>query len=150
MLTELTAHLATRYDTGAHSALTREEATVLRQWIGRQSRAIPVPVRFAPIEITLSESISHLRNSGVLVISVLHSSHPVLTKTEIAWFRAVHDWQHVLAGSDDTLSGEIAAYNVARSTAPQGIWWILFSEIVLQSAAAIHHGEFQAQKLVRV
>ena len=94
--------------------------------------------------------LQHLAASGELVISTAFNHHPFLSYWENSQFRAVHDWHHVTSGADSTFKGELAAYQQAISTAPKEIWWILFSEIVLQAATAIATGEFAAQKLVRL
>lgn len=79
-----------------------------------------------------------------------NSSHPVWTPNQNLMFRAIHDWHHIKTGDGFDMLGEIQAYCEAVKTAPQSIHWILFSEIVLQAAVAIHTGAFPSQKLVRL
>lgn len=144
-----TASLAQTYLTSPAAVPTETELAMLRRWIRQQWLAIPVGVRFTGGEFSLAQARSAFIRTGELIISTAHNSHPFLTFTENAMFRAVHDWHHIETGANDTLSGEMIAYEFARSTAPQQIWWMLFSEIVLQAAACLHHGGFQLQKLVR-
>jgi hypothetical protein len=146
----LAARLAQRYIDGPAAAPTAAELTTLRQWIRDQWALIPATVRFTPADLSLADAKRRYINTGDLLISTAHNQHPYLTWMENAMFRAVHDWQHIISGADDTLLGEISTYYVAKSTAPQSIWWMLCSEIVLQAAACIHFGEFQFQKLVKL
>jgi hypothetical protein len=48
------------------------------------------------------------------------------------------------------MHGEILTYFIAQKSAPVAIHWLLFSEIILQAATAIHTGKFAPQKLVKV
>jgi hypothetical protein len=64
-------------------------------------------------------------------------------------FQAVHDYDHYLSGSDFSLEGEITAYKVTAKRAPSlEIQKILYSEIVLRSAAHIYLGHAPAAKIV--
>jgi hypothetical protein len=64
-------------------------------------------------------------------------------------FQAVHDYDHYLSGSDFSLEGEMAAYKVTAKRVPSlEIQKILYSEIVLRSAAHIYLGHAPAAKIV--
>lgn len=127
------------------------EIAALKRWINEQFWQLPVPVDFHYEEIDLPLTATIFENSGILAISVLHNSHPYLSFTDNARFRAIHDWHHIQCGADSTMRGEIATFRHAKSTAPKSIHWLLFSEIVLQVAACLHNGgEFQAQRFVKV
>jgi hypothetical protein len=141
--------LAAAYINGEPVAPAEHEMVLFRQWIGDQFFLIPCSVDFHYQDIDLPTAERIYRNSGVLAISVLDNSHPFLTFTENAQFRAVHDWHHISLGIDSTFAGELAAFEAARMTAPKEIHWLLFSEIALQVAAAIHTGEFQPQKFIK-
>jgi hypothetical protein len=141
--------LATEYLQSPAAVPTDRELEMLRGWIRAEFQRIPVMVRFEGADIPLPEMLQRWDESGVLFISVESISHPFLTDIENALFRAVHDWHHIVVDADSTLNGEILAFEHACSTAPSEIWWMLRSEIVLQAAACIATGEFQAQKLVR-
>lgn len=146
----LAASLGQSYAGAVAVTPTACELLELTDWIRSQWAQIPAPIKFTYGEQTLAQAFKRYIDCGELLISVAHNSHPYLSFTENAMFRAVHDWHHIISGSDDTLMGEIASYYVARTTAPQSIWWILRSEIVLQAAACIHYGRFLDQKLVKV
>ncbi len=64
-------------------------------------------------------------------------------------FLAVHDYDHYLTHSDFTLEGEIKAYRAIANRSPSlEIQKILYSEIVLKSAAYIYLGYTPEPKLV--
>jgi hypothetical protein len=143
----LAARLADLY--GANAAQpTAAEISALKLWIEIEFENLPCPVDFHYLEIDLSLANRIYENSGVLAISVLNNTHPFLSFRENAKFRAIHDWHHISRKIDSSLSGEIQTYKIARKSAPRSIWWLLHSEIILQAAACIHFGEFQAQKFV--
>lgn len=144
----LAHRLAALYQ-GAASEPTSREIASLRRWINGEFARITVPVSYVAGDVDLPETVAHLQNHGVLIISTANNDgHPIFTPAENARFRAVHDWHHIRHGLDSSLSGEIAAYKVARRSAPPHIWWLLHSEIVLQAAAALATGAFQAQRTV--
>jgi hypothetical protein len=63
--------------------------------------------------------------------------------------QAVHDYDHYLTGSDFSLVGEITAYNATAKRAPSlEIQKILYSEIVLRSAAHLHLGQAPSPRIV--
>ena len=142
--------LALSYRDGAAVIPWGSELASLQAWIGREFAAIPCKVEFWQGDISLAECKAHFAKSGILNISTAYNVHPLLSKEDNAKFRAVHDWHHIETGADDSLAGEFATFEHAVRMAPKCIHWILFSEIVLQAAAAIYFGNFQAQKLVKV
>jgi hypothetical protein len=64
-------------------------------------------------------------------------------------FQGMHDYDHYLTDSDFSLEGEIAAYSFTAKRAPSlDIQKILYSEIVLRSAAYLYLGYAAAPKIV--
>ena len=64
-------------------------------------------------------------------------------------FQGVHDYDHYLSHSDFSLKGEIVAYNLTAKRVPSlEIQKILYSEIVLRSAAYLYLGHAAAPKIV--
>jgi hypothetical protein len=71
-------------------------------------------------------------------------------------FRAIHDWAHLQSHSDFSMLGELNTYremvrsanNYFDGKCPNYIKQILFSEVVLQSAAAFQQGLGVEQKIV--
>lgn len=145
----LADRLAAMYQQSDAAVPAAAELESFRRWIRAEYARITVPVIYVPIDLALPATVAHYRRFGVLVISVAHNSHPYLSATDNGRFRAVHDWHHIKNRLDSTLRGEIGAFRVARRSAPPSIHWILFSEIVLQAAACISTGTFQAQRLVK-
>jgi hypothetical protein len=142
--------LARMYAASPAAVPTSVELVALKDWIREQWLKIPARIRMTPAAVTLDQAKHRYTNTGELLISTANNEHPYLCHLDNSRFRAVHDWHHIIAGADDTLEGEVLAYYVARSVAPQSIWWMLCSEIVLQAAACIHFGDYQQQKLVRI
>ena len=64
-------------------------------------------------------------------------------------FQGMHDYDHYLTNSDFSLDGEIVAYNFAAKRVPSlDIQKILYSEIVLRSAAYLYLGYVADPKIV--
>ncbi|MEH2178087.1 hypothetical protein [Nostoc sp.] len=64
-------------------------------------------------------------------------------------FQGMHDYDHYLTDSDFSLEGEIVAYNFTAKRVPSlDIQKILYSEIVLRSAAYLYLGHAAAPKIV--
>lgn len=64
-------------------------------------------------------------------------------------FQGMHDYDHYLTDSAFSLEGEIAAYNFTAKRVPSlEIQKILYSEIVLRSAAYLYLGHAAAPKIV--
>jgi hypothetical protein len=141
------ALFAKAYLEGVACPPTAAELLTFNDWIEKEFLAIPCLVKFWTGDVSLAECKAEFRKSATLNISTANNSHPYLSKSANAKFRAVHDWQHIVLSADDSFEGEYATY--AHNTAPEPIQWILFSEIVLQAAAAIYSGKFPAQKLVK-
>ena len=141
------ALFARAYREGAACPPTTAELNTLNNWIESEFKAIPCAVKFWTGDISLAECKAEFRKSATLNVSTAHNSHPYLSKSANAKFRAVHDWQHIVLSADDSFSGEYSTW--WNNNAPESIQWILFSEIVLQAAAAIYSGKFPAQKLVK-
>lgn len=142
--------LASAYMQGSDCPLTDGEIASLREFIDSELRSIYCPIVYVDYDVTLPECMELFHKESKLYISIDNISHPYLSDKENAHFRAVHDWHHIRADVGSTLSGEIASFEYACIAAPESIHWILFSEIVLQAAAAIATGEFQPQKVVKV
>ena len=141
------ALFAKAYQDGATYPPSRAELLTLNTWIEQEFLAIPCVVKFWTGDISLAECKAEFKKFATLNISTVHNNHPHLTKSANAKFRAVHDWHHIELGADDSFNGEWLTWEA--NNAPNSIQWILFSEIVLQAAAAIYSGKFLAQKLVK-
>jgi len=149
MATINTARLAKVYIQGRGCQPTKAEREIFRNWLCLQFARIADQVDFTPEEVTPEQLLAVHANTGRLLISTAHNSHPFWTARENAMFRAIHDHQHLAYNCGFDMQGEMRAFEVAADSAPKEIGWILYSEIALQAAASIHTGSFQRQKLVR-
>lgn len=145
--TRSVALFSAAYLDGASCPPSAAELLSLNTWIESEFSAIPCLAKFWTGDISLADCKAEFIKSGTLNVSTAHNSHPHLTKSANAKFRALHDWHHIKLGADDSFDGEFSTW--WNNNAPDSIQWILFSEIVLQAAAAIHVGQFAAQKLVK-
>ena len=142
--------LATTYIRTKGSRPTTEEYSAFCEWCNLKFRRIAHLVDFTEQDVSPQLMQTHWDLWGRLLVSTAHNTHPFWLPFMNAQFRAVHDWDHLQHGCGYDLDGEVSAFVAASETAPESIRWILYSEIVLQAAAAIHTGDFQRQKLVRV
>ena len=144
------ARLADQYISGQAVTPTRAEINAFNQWVTDSYSRIDRYVQFTTAEVTPEEMEEYWNRYAILLVSMAHIEHPFWADDINAKFRAIHDWDHIHGGFSYGMAGEACAAGYAMSTAPESIRWILWSEIALQAAAAIHTGEFQEQKLVRV
>ena len=149
-MTTVTEALARVYIQGKPETPTALELAEFGAWLSSQWERLPFSVRLVDELLDPVETLERCKTTGELRLSTVGADHPWFTRRENLTFRAVHDWHHLKLGAGFDLLGEMQTYWLARSLAPQSIWWILRSEIVLQAAAAIHTGRFQPQKLVKI
>ena len=141
--------LATQYISGKAVEPTMREIMDFCEWVEKRFDRIARYVQFTEEEVNPEEMTCHWDHFAILRISTAHNDHPFWPADINAKFRAIHDWDHIHGAMGFDLAGELCAAGYAMSTAPQSIHWILWSEVALQAAAAIHTGEFQPQKLVK-
>jgi hypothetical protein len=145
----LASTLASVYQNGNHTEPSAAERDAFMAWLEDQFNTITSPVFFTDREVSPDLLMHTYLQRRVLLISSANNDS-VWPPLHNLMFRAVHDWHHISGGCDFTLDGEIQAYVMASKTAPESIHWILFSEIILQAATAIHTNKFPDQKLCRV
>jgi hypothetical protein len=86
--------------------------------------------------------------TGNLMISIDHSTHPIFSVSDNVIFRCVHDFiVHILGDHPFGDKGEIASYNNHAKMAPPEALPALFTEIVGQACYAVEYGEFPEQKI---
>ena len=142
--------LATAYIRTKGTRPTTDEYSDFCEWCNLKFLRIKHLVDFTEQEVSPQLMQTHWNLWGRLLVSTAHNEHPFWLPFMNAQFRAVHDWDHLQHGCGYDLDGEVSAFVAASEGAPESIRWILYSEIVLQAAAAIHTGSFQRQKLVKV
>jgi len=141
--------LAAQYISGEAVEPTAGELIDFANWVNDRFQLISRWVQFTPDEVTPDLMEDTWDQHAVLLISTAHNEHPYFEAGLNARFRAIHDWDHLQSGCGFDFAGETTVAGYAMSTAPESIRWILWSEVALQAAAAIHTGEFQPQKLVK-
>ena len=144
------ATLADQYINGQAVEPTAEEIATFTDWVDSHFERIARRVQFTPDEVSPERMQYWWDHYALLLISTAHNEHPYWSAETNARFRAIHDWDHIHGSMGFDMAGELCAAGYAMSTAPESIRWILWSEVALQAAAAIHTGEFQPQKLVRI
>ena len=97
------ALFARAYREGQACPLTDAELLTLNTWIDAEFKAIPCAVKFWTGDISLAECKAEFTKSGTLNVSTAHNSHPYLTKSANAKFRAIHDWQHIVLSADSEI-----------------------------------------------
>lgn len=86
--------------------------------------------------------------TGNLMISIDHSTHPIFSVSDNVIFRCVHDFiVHILGDHPFGDKGEIASYNNHAKMAPPEALPALFTEIVGQACYVVEYGEFPEQKI---
>ena len=88
-------------------------------------------------------------SNGRMYVYTLHSETPLWDAQTNVMARAVHDYDHVLANTDFSVEGELAAYQYSAERAPE-LDPLYLSEIALQAAASALLGGFESgqQRLV--
>ena len=142
--------LAVAYFKNKGTKPTPKESLTFTNWVLLHFARIQDKVIFSAEEVSPEKLIETYKKTGCLLISTAHNYHPHWLPSVNLKFRAVHDWHHLQSNADFTLKGEFKTYLKARNSAPTEIAWILFSEIVLQTAATLKAKEFCRQKLVRL
>ena len=98
---------------------------------------------------TQSEMKNSFNDTGILKISIDHSSHPVFSVIDNIVFRTVHDYiAHILGNHDFGAKGELACYNLHAKMAPNDAIPALFTEVVGQASTTLVTGDFPKQKIV--
>ena len=148
-MTHTAESLAKQYILGEAVTPTMRELMDFHQWVDTRFARIARWVDFTEAEVAPDVMAAEWDLNARLLISTAHNEHPHWDSEINAKFRAVHDWDHLQSGCDFDFAGETCVAGYAMSTAPESIRWILWSEVALQAAAAIHTGAFQPQKLVK-
>jgi hypothetical protein len=144
-----TEQLAARYVRTKGTRPSREEYSAFVNWVSMRFNRIRHMVDFTEQEVSPRKMQIHADLWGRILVSTAHNTHPHWLPFINAQFRAIHDADHLEHNLGFDLDGEVCAFVAASESAPESIRWILYSEIVLQAAAAIHTGSFARQKLVR-
>jgi hypothetical protein len=131
--------------------ISEETQDELCDWLIGEFQQLPLNIQFSDymryetaIEMFADIEEGHLWESAESYDSAIYPS-PFYGFA----FLAIHDYDHYQTGGDFTIVGEIKAYQATANRVPSlEIQKILYSEIVLKSAAYIYLGHPPEQKIV--
>jgi hypothetical protein len=143
--------LAKLYLKGKPAEIPKETIAQLCNWLMDEFQQLPLNLQFSDYMRydTVEEMFADIKQ-GHLWVSVDSYDSAVYPNPIYGFiFQGVHDYDHYLTNTDFSLEGESAAYNFTAKRVPSlEIQKILYSEIILRSAAYLHLGHAATPKIV--
>jgi hypothetical protein len=143
--------LAKFYLSGEATQISDNTCQMLCNWLKAEAQQLPIAIELSEYQhySTAAEMCEDIKQ-GHLWVSVEEYDNSIYPDASYgANFLSIHDYFHYLYDSDFSLEGEITAYNKLANRAPSlEIQKILYSEIVLKSAAHVYLGHSPKPKLV--
>ena len=143
--------LAKLYLEGKPAEISGETIAQLCDWLMDEFHQLPLNLQFSDyMRYDSAEAMFVDIEQGHLWVSA-NSYDSALYPNPIYGFifQGMHDYDHYLTETDFSLEGEIKAYNFTAKRVPNlAIQKILYSEIVLRSAAYLHLGYAATPKIV--
>ena len=143
--------LAKLYLESKPAQLSDETIAQLCDWLMDEFQQLPLNLQFADyMRYDSAEAMFADLEQGHLWVSADSYDSTVYPNPIYGFiFQGMHDYDHYLTHADFSLEGEITAYNFAAKRVPSlEIQKILYSEIVLRSAAYLHLGHAADPKIV--
>jgi hypothetical protein len=143
--------LAKLYLDGKPAEISDETIAQLCDWLMDEFRQLPLNLQFSDyMRYDNAEEMFADIDQGHLWVSAESYDSSVYPNPIYGFiFQGMHDYDHYLTDTDFSLDGEIAAYNFTAKRVPSlEIQKILYSEIVLRSAAYLFLGHAAAPKIV--
>lgn len=143
--------LANLYLEGKPAEISHETIIQLCDWLMGEFQQLPLNPQFSDyMRYDNAEEMFADIEQGHLWVSADSYDSSVYPNPIYGFiFQEMHDYDHYLTHTDFSLKGEIAAYNFAAKRVPSlEIQKILYSEIVLRSAAYLHLGHAATPKIV--
>jgi hypothetical protein len=143
--------LAKLYLESQPAELSAEIIAQLCDWLMDEFQQLPLNLQFANyMRYDNAEAMFADLEQGHLWISADSYDAAVYPNPIYGFiFQGMHDYDHYLTQTDFSLEGEIKAYNFTAKRAPSlEVQKILYSEIVLRSAADLHLGQAAGPKIV--
>jgi hypothetical protein len=143
--------LAKLYLKSKPAELSRETVTQLGAWLMDEFHQLPLNLKFSDYMryANVKEMLADIEQGQLWVSADSYDSAMYPNPIYGFIFQGMHDYDHYLTDSDFSLKGEITAYNFSAKRAPSlDIQKILYSEIVLRSAAYLHLGHAADPKIV--
>ena len=143
--------LAQLYLEGEPADISDETITQLCNWLMDEFHQLPLNLQFSDyMRYANAEEMFADIEQGHLWVSADSYDSSVYPNPIYGFiFQGLHDYDHYLTDSDFSLEGEIAAYNFTAKRVPSlDIQKILYSEIVLRTAAYLYLGHSATPKIV--
>jgi hypothetical protein len=143
--------LAKLYLEGDTAEVSEDTISQLCDWLMGEFQQLPLNLQFSdyPRYTTVQEMFADIEQGHLWVSADSYDSSVYPNPIYGFIFQGMHDYDHYLINTDFNLEGEIAAYNFTAKRAPNlEIQKILYSEIVLRSAAYLYLGHIAAPKIV--
>ncbi|MBW4552342.1 MAG: transposase [Aphanocapsa sp. GSE-SYN-MK-11-07L] len=150
-ITTQVATLAKLYLQGKPAQIPDETIADLCDWLMNEFRQLPLNLRFSDYNRydTVAAMFADIEREQLWVSADSYDTSVYPNPIYGFIFQGMHDYDHYLTDSDFSLKGEIAAYNFTAKRAPSlEIQKVLYSEIVLRSAAYLDLGHAAAPKIV--
>lgn len=143
--------LANLYLKGKPAEISDETITQLCDWLMAEFHQLPLNLQFSDYMRynNAQEMFADIELQQLWVSADSYDSTVYPNPIYGFIFQGMHDYDHYLTDTDFSLEGEIAAYNFTAKRAPSlDIQKILYSEIVLRSAAYLYLGYAATPKIV--
>jgi hypothetical protein len=143
--------LAQLYLEGKPAEISDETITQLCDWLMGEFHQLPLNLQFSDYMRyhNALEMFADIKLQQLWVSADSYDSSVYPNPIYGFIFQGMHDYDHYLTDSDFSLKGEIAAYKFTAKRAPSlDIQKILYSEIVLRSAANLYLGYAASPKIV--
>ena len=143
--------LAKLYLEGKQAEISGETITQLCDWLMDEFHQLPLNLQFSDYMRyeNAQEMFADIEQGHLWIFADSYDSSVYPNPIYGFIFQGMHDYDHYLTDTDFSLEGEIAAYNFTAKRVPSlEIQRILYSEIVLRSAAYLYLGHAAAPKIV--
>jgi len=143
--------LAKLYLEGKPAEFADDTITQLCNWLMSEFHQLPLNLQFSDYMryANAQEMFADIEQGQLWVSADSYDSSVYPNPIYGFIFQGMHDYDHYLTHTDFSLTGEITAYKFAAKRAPSlDIQKILYSEIVLRSAAYLHLGHAADPKIV--
>lgn len=143
--------LANLYLKGKPAEISDETITQLCDWLMAEFHQLPLNLQFSDYMRynNAQQMFADIELQQLWVSADSYDSTVYPNPIYGFIFQGMHDYDHYLTDTDFSLEGEIAAYNFTAKRAPSlDIQKILYSEIVLRSAAYLYLGYAATPKIV--
>jgi hypothetical protein len=143
--------LAQLYLEGKPAEISDETIAQLCDWLMGEFHQLPLNLQFSDYMryANAKEMFADIERGQLWVSADSYDSSVYPNPIYGFIFQGMHDYDHYLTNTDFSLEGEIVAYNFTAKRVPSlEIQKILYSEIVLRSAAYLHLGHAATPKIV--